>query len=670
MSRANKLSSLRADALGQRIMRELLPEIERGEQKRTLVARDGFYRMARLTERVTIALFVLSAVLAMFVFSSVSRHVVLLNRNLEQGVQERTAELEMSLSSLRESEDRYALATRGANDGLWDWDLEEKRFYCSARWKEMLGLADEDIRESVHEWFTRVHLQDRDLLSMEIVAHLEGLTPHFEHEHRIRHRDGEYRWVLARGLAIRGPGGEALRMAGSLTDVTNRRKAEEQLLYDAFHDVLTGLPNRALFMDRLALAMKKAGAKTQRNRQPVYAVLFLDVDRFKVVNDGLGHAIGDLLLSSIAQRLTECLRPGDTVARIGGDEFAILLDDLGDPDQARQIANRVQEALSRPFPLAGQEVFTSVSIGIAYGENRYRRPEELLRDADTAMYRAKSQGKACHEVFDETMRARAVAVLELDIHLRHALEREELRVHYQPIVCLTTGALSGFEALVRWQHPERGLISPNEFIEAAEETGLIVPLERWVIRQACRQLKTWDGTNHGGEELSLSVNVSGRHFRDRSLPDEIARALDEAGLEASRLKLEVTESVIMDNTIATREILGKLRDLGVELHMDDFGTGYSSMSYLREFHIDALKIDRSFVSQMGPRGEHAQIVRTIVSLGHSLGLEVIAEGIETSEQLEQLRTLKCQYGQGFLFSKPLDGIAAQTVLLGTREWVA
>ncbi|HEY9750603.1 MAG TPA: PAS domain S-box protein, partial [Allocoleopsis sp.] len=366
--------------------------------------------------------------------------------------------------ALRESQERYALAVAGANDGLWDWNLKTNEIYFSSRWQSMLGYQEGEISSSPNEWFSRVHPEDVERLKAQINLHLEGLSPHFESEHRMRHQDGSYRWMLSRGLAVRDADQKVSRMAGSQTDVTERKHVEEQLLHDAFHDVLTGLPNRSLFMDRLGLAIERS----KRPGNNLFAVLFLDLDRFKVINDSLGHMIGDQLLIAIARRLEACLRGGDTVARLGGDEFTILLEDIVDIHDATRIANRIHQALQSPFNLQGQEVFTSVSIGIALSETGYDWPEDLLRDADTAMYRAKSLGRACHEVFDRTMHLRAVELLHLETDLRRAIERQELRLYYQPIVSLTTGRIHGFEALIRWQHPERGLISPAEFIPVAE----------------------------------------------------------------------------------------------------------------------------------------------------------------------------------------------------------
>ncbi|MEE8278933.1 MAG: diguanylate cyclase, partial [Thermoanaerobaculia bacterium] len=388
---------------------------------------------------------------------------------------------------LRESEERYSLAVSGANDGVWDWNIESDEIYFSPRWKEMLGYGPEELQARPDEWFSRVHPDDLDQLRKDINDHLAGRTEHFKSEYRMRHRDGRYLWMLSRGISVIGPSGAAYRMAGSLTDIHRRKMTEAQLLHDAMHDALTDLPNWALFMDRLGMAI----AQSKRYEDHMFAVLFLDLDRFKNINDSLGHAVGDRLLLAIARRLRTFLRPGDTVARLGGDEFAILVNAIEDPSHATRIAERIHEELGMPFDLQGHEVFASMSIGIALSADQYERPEEMLRDADTAMYRAKSLGKAGHAIFDKDMHRRAVQILRLETDLRRALERHEFRLHYQPIISLEHGQIEGFEALLRWQHPEKGLVYPADFIPMAEETGLIVPIGWGVLREACAQIALW-----------------------------------------------------------------------------------------------------------------------------------------------------------------------------------
>jgi diguanylate cyclase (GGDEF)-like protein/PAS domain S-box-containing protein len=569
----------------------------------------------------------------------------------------RGADLLRINEALHESEERYAVAAQGANDGLWDWNLKSGRVYYSPRWKSMLGYEVGEILDHPEEWLNRVHPDDQPQVRIDLEAHLRGASSHFESEHRIRHKNGEYLVVLSRGLVVRDGQGQSVRLAGSQTDITDRKRAEEQILHDALHDSLTGLPNRNLFLDRLG----QAAARRRRHDDYHFAVLFFDLDRFKLVNDSLGHLVGDRLLVGLAKRLESCLRSEDTVARLGGDEFAILLDEIQDARDATRVAERIQEELRHSFALDGHEVFSTASIGITLDDDRDRPPEELLRDADTAMYRAKAQGRDRHEIFDDAMHARAVAVLKLETDLRLAFERGELRLVYQPIVSLATGDVVGLEALVRWQHPERGLLTPDQFVPLAEETGLIVPLGHFVLREACRTAEHWRRARPG---LSISVNLSAREFAQVGLIDRIAGLLAEFGLPPSHLRIEITESLIMEDPEAAVARCSALRAMGVGIDIDDFGTGYSSLSYLRRFPVDALKIDRSFVAGMDGRAEDQEIVRAIVSLAKALAIMIVAEGIESPEQLARLRQLGCELGQGYLFAQPLE--AAEALALGPR----
>jgi diguanylate cyclase (GGDEF)-like protein/PAS domain S-box-containing protein len=584
----------------------------------------------------------------------------LLGRSIRYSIERKQAEV-----ALRESEERYALAVQGANDGIWDWDLRTQRIHFSPRWKSMLGYADEEVGDAPSEWFGRVHPDDLMVLKAEITAHRGGGTPHFKSEHRMLHKDGTYRWVLSRGIAVRLPTGKVYRMAGSQSDITARKLAEKRLVHDAFHDALTGLPNRALFLDRLGMVV----AHARRRGEHPYSVLFLDLDRFKNVNDSLGHHAGDELLVEVARRLESLLRPGDTVARLGGDEFAVLLDDVNDGTQATRVAQRINRELAKPFNLRGHEVFVTMSLGIAMGAScDYERPEDVLRDADTAMYRAKAAGKDRHAVFDRDMHDRAVATLQLENDLRRAIEREEFAIHYQPIVSLASGELDAFEALLRWHHPLRGMLHPEDFISIAEDTGLIVPIGWWVLRETCRQLAEWQALYPPGRAVPVSVNISGRQFMQADLIKRVKRILRETQVQAGSLHLEMTESTIMDHGEAALVKLSQLRDLGVKLYIDDFGTGYSSLSYLHRLPMDALKIDRSFVNYTGDSEGRSEIVHTIVTLARTLGMGVAAEGIETAEQLSRLRGLSCQYGQGYFFSKAIDGADASGLLAANTHW--
>jgi diguanylate cyclase (GGDEF)-like protein/PAS domain S-box-containing protein len=572
-------------------------------------------------------------------------------------------ERKVAEQALRESEERYALAASGANDGLWDWDMRTEKIYFSRRWKSMLGYSDAQIGDSPNEWLSRIHPDDAAKVHSDLQDHLAGRTSHFENEHRMSHENGTYRYMLTRGLAVRDANGASYRMAGSQTDITERKVAEQQLLHDAIHDSLTGLPNRALFKEVLRNALERLKRRTEYS----FAVLFLDLDHFKVINDSLGHVVGDQLICTIARRLESCLRPGDTVARLGGDEFTILLDGIENADTATAIADRIQQEMAEPIDLDGHQRFTTTSIGIALSTTGYERPDDILRDADTAMYRAKSGGRDRYEVFDKTMHVQAVTRLELESSLRSALETQ-LMLHYQPIVLLRTGRIVGFEALVRWRHPERGMVPPAEFIPLAEETGLILPISQWVLREACRQMQQWQEHSPQFAGLTVSVNLSSKQFSQPGLDTQVAQILQETGLQPQMLKLEITESVIMQNAATVTATLNHLRALNVQLYMDDFGTGYSSLSYLHNFPIDVLKIDRSFINRIGPEGQHSEIVRTILGLARSLNLEVVAEGIETAEQMKQLQLMGCHYGQGYLFSKPVDGQSIAALIEQWPQW--
>jgi len=564
--------------------------------------------------------------------------------------------------ALRRSEERYALAASGAGAGLWDWDLAEDEVYYSPRWKEMLGYDDSEIGSSPTEWLARVHPEDRPGLEGALEDHLTGVADHFENEHRILHRNGTYPWMLVRGKALRDESGQAYRIAGSQTEVTERKLAEEQLRHAALHDGLTGLPNRALFSEILERAFKR------RRREPSYgfAVLFLDLDRFKLVNDSLGHLAGDRVLEAVGRRLRSSLRSGDAVARLAGDEFTVFLDRVTTVESALQIAERIQDGLRAPLEVEGQEVVLTAGIGIVLSDGRYEVAEEILRDADIAMYRTKEDGGGTCRVFDPTMHAEAVARLKLETDLRRSLERKEFEVLYQPIVELRSGKVVGFEALVRWQHPSRGLVEPAEFIGTAEETGLIIEVGEEVLAQACAQLGLWQQRLKEHAPF-VSVNLSARQFRQAFFVERIKELIAESTADPWGLNLEITESTLMEGAERHVELVRGLRALGVKVHIDDFGTGYSSLSYLHRFAIQALKIDRSFISAIGEGSGNREIVESIITLAGNLSIDVIAEGVETPEQEELLRRLRCPLAQGFYFARPLAAEAADE-LLGRPTW--
>ena len=557
---------------------------------------------------------------------------------------------------LRESEERYALAARGANDGLWDWNLRNDEVYYSERWKEIIGFEDGAIGARPDEWFERVHPEDLPGLRATLNEHLEGRTEFFESEYRIRHANGGYRWVLSRGVAVRDAYGKATRLAGSQTDTTKRKRVEKQLLYDALHDPLTGLPNRTYFMAQLESARKAVrGAEG-----PSFGLLFLDVDRFKVVNDSLGHFVGDQLLVSIAERLKACVRPGDTICRLGGDEFAVLIENLTDVRDATQVADRIQKNLERPLEAGAQDVYAAVSIGIALSSAGRESPEDLLRDADIAMYRAKALGRRRYELFDQHMHTHAVELLQIETDLRRAVERGEMQIVYQPIYSLAENRVTGCEALIRWRHPTRGLLSPHQFISVAEETGVINDIGAWLLEQTCKQNAEW--RKAGVPASRISVNVSPRQLLGQDLRQLVLDALQTYDLEPDSLQLELTESALMESSDASIRPLEELYRHGVQISLDDFGTGYSSLIYLRRFPIHNIKIDQSFVSRIpGDEGDSA-IVSGLITLAHTLKLSVIAEGVETVEQVEFLREQGCDAIQGFVLSRPVSAAQIPEIL--------
>jgi len=563
---------------------------------------------------------------------------------------------------LRRSEERYAVAVQATNDGIWDWDLAGESMHFSDRWKALLGYADAFASDRPDAWFDLVHPDDVGRLRREINLHLAGESMHFENEHRIRHADGSWRWVLTRGLTTRDADGRPRRITGSLSDITDRRVAQERLIHDALHDSLTGLPNRALFLDRLTQCLRHL------ERDPSYAcgLLYVDIDRFKLVNDSLSHAAGDRLLIEIARRVGQILRPGDTLARLGGDEFAILLDGAITPACALDIAARVAGAIAQPLRFDRRELSVSASIGIAHNLDGCVSPDELIRNADIAMYDAKARGGGRCEVFDASMHQRVVDRVSLETRLRRAIEQQRLRTFFQPIVDLRSGELHGLEALARWPADDEP-IPPSEFIEVAEESGLIGALGVLILRSACETLSDWRRRAIVAPQVTVSVNVSIRQITDGGLVEHVRAALHDHDLPPANLVLEITESTLIENPELVSAVLDELIGLGVAIQLDDFGTGYSSLTVLHDFPGDTLKIDRSFVATMIERPESQAIIRSIIGLAHNLGLSVIAEGIEHPEQRAAVTALRCEYGQGYHFARPLPREEFEELLSGCES---
>ncbi len=559
---------------------------------------------------------------------------------------------------LRETRERYRLALAGANDGVWDWDIFRGRFVVSERWHTMLGYTLSEVGNEVEGWLALLHPGDRDEVWETLQAHLGGGSPHFEAEHRILHADGGWRWVRTRGLAVRSADGLATRIAGSQGDITERRSVEARLVREATTDGLTGLANRSSFVERLRGAMARSAEPGDRG----CAVLFLDLDRFKVVNDGLGHQVGDRLLVAVAQRLRMSVRPSDIVARFGGDEFALLLERMDSRAQVEELAARIHRSLSRPFTLGSNQLHASASVGIVFHAGEAVTSDEVLRNADIAMYRSKRLGRGCTEVFNEADHAQVAERLDLENGLRRAIRDGELLVHYQPIVRLPEGSLVGFESLVRWRTPGGRVLPPAEFIPVAEETGLINELGSWVLRTACHRMAELARSQPETAELTVSVNVSPRQFAQDGFLEEVERVLAATGLAPRRLGLEITETVLMESPAAAAQTLHRLRALGVRVLLDDFGVGYSSLSYLRRFPIDCLKIDRTFTQSVPGHVEDEAIIQAILTLAEALGLEVVAEGVESEEQRQHLSGLHCGYAQGFYFSHPLEALEVDAVM--------
>jgi len=569
-----------------------------------------------------------------------------------------------AIEDLRESEERYTLAVQGANDGLWDWNLISNRVYWSPRWKSILGLETADLGPAADEWFSRVHPEDVEQVRAALTRYLDGGTGHYESEHRVRHRDETYRWVRCRGAAVRNEAGVPTRLAGSLTDIT-----EVKLV-----DALTGLPNRLLFRDLVERAIKR----TERRAEYTFAILALALDRFRIVHDSLGPLAANRLLVAVARRLQSSLRatdvvtrdePGFTLARLDGDEFIVLIDDIAGANDAVLVANRLRRSLETPFEIEGHQVFATARIGIAASGSGYTRAGDILRDAAIALNRATASATAPYEIFDPAMRERAISRLSFETDLRHAIDGRAFEMHYQPIVSLRTGLIAGFEALLRWRHPVRGLVPPADFIGVAEDTGMILDIGKLTLTESCRQMASWIADYGSAAPLVMCANVSNKQLADAGLMTAIAATLTDTGLKAANLKLEITESAFINDVPAAQTTLNRARAMGVGWSLDDFGTGYSSLSFLQRLNVDTVKVDKSFVSEIGIKANGSEMVSAIVGLAHTLGMDVVAEGVETAEQASVLQALGCEYAQGFFFSKAVDTRTAAR-LIESQPWQA
>lgn len=552
--------------------------------------------------------------------------------------------------ALLEAEERYALAADGANDGLWDWRLDSNSAYYTPRWCHILGLESSDLTGSPGDMRDRVHAEDRAAFESQLQAHLSGQTSHFEIEVRVQHRDGNYLWMLCRGKSVPRPSGEAVRISGSMTDITVGKVV----------DPVTGLPNRVLFKHRVQRCLQAY----RQQHGPPFAVMYVDLDNFKMVNDTLGHDAGDRLLISVARRLEGSVRTSESVvARLGGDEFALLIENVQTTAEAQDVADRILRNFQSPFPLGeAREVFASLSLGISLVCERSETTDSLLCEADAAMYEAKSHGKACARLFEPSMRESMSSRLRLENDLRQALQRDEFTLHFQPLVQLNTRRLIGFEALIRWRHPQMGMVLPADFIALADDTGLINPISAWVVRQACEQQVLWKRMFPALPSLKVSVNISRRQVFHSDLVADVYEMLSQTGIASDSLKLEISESTIMEDAERVIGILTELRQLGVQVAIDDFGTGFSSLACLHRLPLDSLKIDQSFVGTMATSRESRMIVGTIVKLAEQLGLDVVAEGIETELQQQLLAEMGCPLGQGFLYSPPVEFAVATEML--------
>jgi len=559
----------------------------------------------------------------------------------------------------RENEASLSLALQSLNEGVWDWDLYRNRIYFSSRWKELLGYQDSDLENSIYEWFQRIHSDDEERFGSFLLRYMLGKTRQFEIEYRILHRDGSYRWALCRGLALRDEENIAYRVAGSQSDITRTKAIEEQINRQSFYDPLTQLPNRALLLDRL----NHAYGRVHSGRQPFLALFFLDIDRFKVINESMGHTAGDVFLVEGATRLKRLMRTVDTVARFGGDEFIILLDDLINEQEAHEIAERIKREFEAPFILQERHIRITVSIGILLADARYHSVDEIIRNADAAMQTVKLKGGNGYTIFTPDMHDKAVQRMEMEIELHDAVERKDFCLYYQPILSFQDGKITGFEALLRWCRRDGQIIMPSDFIPMAETTGLIIPIGWWVLEEACRQLSRWQTAFNQDPPLMMSVNLSWQQLHTGDAIERVKHSIQAAGIPPDSLCLEITESGLMKDVDSAFRTLQDLRQMGVKIEIDDFGTGYNTLSNLQKLPVSGLKIDRSFVMGMkDDHGRNIQFIHSIINLAQNLNCRVVAEGVENVDQLNVLKEMECTLWQGFLFSRPVTQSDVETLL--------
>jgi diguanylate cyclase (GGDEF)-like protein/PAS domain S-box-containing protein len=561
--------------------------------------------------------------------------------------------------------ERRALALTGAGDMIWDWDVSADKVFTSPETEHVLGLKRGTLEGPAASWLEVLHPLDRDRFRAALDSVVEQRRGRLTQDFRLRANDGHYVWFALKARPVVGSDGEVVRLVGTITDVTEFKNAEERLLFDAVHDNLTGLPNRELFLDRMEAAFAFARSDTQIRP----TILVIDIDRFKQVNDSVGMAVGDSILLTTARRLSRLLKPQDTLARLQGDQFALILISESEPARIVAFAETLRRTLRAPIAFNDREIFLTASVGLALADNQPHRPEEVLKDAELAMYHAKRIGGDRIEIFKPAMRARKTDRLAMESELRRAIERQEIKVLYQPIVRLEDRMIAGFEALARWDHPKMGRLSPAEFISIAEEIGLIVDLGLFVLERTARQLATWQASTRGREPVFASVNVSSRQLLRHDLIQDLRSVLARTALARGTLKLEITESLVMENPEHAAQMLTRIRELGAGLSLDDFGTGHSSLAYLQRFPFDTIKIDQSFVRTTA-RGSRPVLLRSIISLAHDLGMDVVAEGAETDSDAVELYQLGCEYGQGFAFGEPMTAEEASELLTGDRLEVA